>query len=106
LKYRIWEDTGNLYAQADDDYSFPMEYYRYLPDLDGDTIDDSDLQSFVDAFHEAIEYYAKARCSERLKNMKDAIYWDGRFLEKAFDYVLEDEDIALANADLIMEIPG
>jgi hypothetical protein len=105
LKYRIWNDTGNLYAQADDDYTFPLEYYKYLPDL-ADSISDTDLQSFVDDYHEAIEYYAKARCSERLNNKNDAQYWDDRFLKKALEYILEDEQIALANAELIMEFPG
>lgn len=105
LKYRIWNNIGNLYAQADDEYGFPMEYYKYLPELT-DAITDSDLQNFVDAFHEAIEYYAKARCSERLHKFDDAQLWDDRFLRKAFEYILEDEEIALANADLIMEMPG
>ncbi len=115
LQYRIWEDQGKFVIEADDNFSFPMEYYKFFSDLDSDTEpSDSDFQNFLNKAHEAIEYYALARCYERLQNFDVARYYQnddsgfakGKFELKFLDLKHEDIDIALANADLQMGYPG
>jgi hypothetical protein len=55
LQYRIWEDEGKFIIESDDNFSFPIEYYKYFSDLDSDTApSDSDFQNFLNKAHEAI----------------------------------------------------
>ena len=114
IGYRIIGGQGVFDIEADDDYTFLMDYYRYFEDLDDDddkAATDLNFQKFLNKCHEAIEYYAMARSKERLNNIQEALYWQhesplGRFERKALALILEDEQIALANAQLVMEYPG
>ena len=115
LQYRIWEEAGKFHVQSDDAFSFPMEYYKYFADLDDDNApSDSDFQAFLNLVHEAAEYYALARCNERLLNFDVARYYQnsdrrfplGKFELKYKELKKEDEQIGLANADLQMSYPG
>lgn len=117
LNYRIWEEAGKLLISADADFSFPLEYYRYFADLDSDSAPtDSDFQSFLNAVHEAIEFYALARCFERRQKFDVARYYQnenprvtpglGKFELKYKELRKEDIDISLANVDLQMSYPG
>jgi elongation factor P hydroxylase len=115
LNYRVWEEQGRFLIQADDSFTFPMEYFKYFADLDNDTeTSDADFQKFLNRAHEAIEYYALARCYERLQNFNVARYYQndapdlplGKFELKYKQLRKEDIDIALANMDLQMGYPG
>lgn len=112
LQYRIWNGVGVFDIKSDDGYSFPIEYYKYFPDMDSDDAPtDTDFQDFLDKCHEAIEFYALAVAYRRLNNPTMADYYQsenppGKFERKAFALILEDEKMELANADLIMEYPG
>ena len=116
LQYRIWEDQGKFVIESDDSFSFPMEYYKYFNALDDDLEprSDTDFGNFLNKTHEAIEYYALARCYERLQNFDVARYYQnsdprfplGLFEQKFKELRNEDTEIALANADLQMGYPG
>lgn len=115
LNYRIWEEQGKFLISADDSFSFPLEYYKYFSDLDSDTDPtDTDFVKFLNAAHEAIEYYALARCYERMQNFDVARYWQnddprmglGKFELKYKELRMEDIEIGLANVDLQMGYPG
>lgn len=115
LQYRIWEESGKLLIEADDSFSFPMEYYKYFSDIDGDSApSDADFVKFLNKAHEAIEYYGLARCYERMQNFDVARYYqneDPRFPLGKFELEYrklrkEDIDISLANTDLQMGYPG
>ena len=115
LNYRIWEEQGKFLIKSDDSFSFPMEYYKYFSELTADAApSDSDFQTFLNKAHEAIEFFALARCYERLQNFKAAQYYQndnpltglGRFELKYMQIKKEDEEIGLANVDLQMGYPG
>ncbi len=114
LNYRIWEEEGKFVIKSNGAFSFPMEYYKYFEDIaDGET-SDSDFQAFLNKAHAAIEYFAMARCYERVQNFKIAQYYQnddlrfplGKFELKFKQLKKEDEEIALANVDLQMGYPG
>jgi hypothetical protein len=114
LQYRIWEEQGKFLIDADDGFTFPMEYYKYFEDIADDETSDSDFQTFLNKAHEAIEHFAMARCYERVQNFKIAQYYQnddfrfplGKFELKFKQLKKEDEEIALANVDLQMGYPG
>jgi len=115
LNYRVWEDQGKFLISADSSFTFPLEYYKYFSDLDSDDDPtDTDFVAFLNAAHEAIEYYAMARCYERLQNFNVARYYQnddpnlglGKFEAKYKELLNEDIDIQLANVDMKMGYPG
>jgi hypothetical protein len=117
LSYRIWENEGKLIIESSDTFSFPLEYYKYFSDLTADTAPtDPDFQDFLDKAHEAIEFFALARCYERLQKFDVARYYQndnprvasglGKFELKYMQIKKEDEEIGLANVDLQMGYPG
>jgi hypothetical protein len=102
LQYRMWESAGKFHVQSDEAFSFPMEYYKYFADIGDDAPSDTDFVAFLNKTHEAIEYFALARCYERLQNFDVARYYQNKYKELK----KEDTEIALANADLQMGYPG
>jgi hypothetical protein len=114
LQYRMWESAGKFHVQSDEAFSFPMEYYKYFADIGDDAPSDTDFVAFLNKTHEAIEYFALARCYERLQNFDVARYYQnddprfplGKFELKYKELKKEDTEIALANADLQMGYPG
>jgi len=106
LLYRIWHGKGHLYAKADSDYSFPLEYYKWLPALGSDTTPTGDNAAFVDEFREVIEAYAIMKGNRRLKRDDEADRWERRFEKWLASRMDDDLDIELANQDLQMEMMG
>lgn len=115
LNYRIWNQAGKLLISADSDFSFPLEYYKYFSELTDAAITDPDMQNFLNRIHEAVEFYALARCYERLQNFDAALFYQnddprrapyGKFELKYKQLKKEDEEIALANVDMQMSYPG
>jgi len=114
LQYRIWESEGKFYISSDSAFSFPMEYYKYFEDIADAQSTDADFVAFLNKTHEAIEYYALARCYERLQNFQIAQYYQndslsfplGKYELKFKELKKEDVEIEFANADLRMDYPG
>lgn len=106
LLYRIWHGTGYLYAKADKGYSFPLEYYKWLPALNSDTAPTGDNAAFVDEFREVIEAYAIMKGKGRLKQYDEADKWERKFEKRLASRMDDDLDIELANQDLQMQMMG
>lgn len=109
LLYRIWNNTGKLYATADDDYTFPLEYYAWLPAITADTGEEiytSDNQLFLDEIRHFIEFRAIAAGLRRLGKDDRAALHDALADNKLSEMINDDLDIQLANQDLFMEMPG
>lgn len=106
LMYRIWEGTGQLLTEADQDYSFPMEYYRNFTDItDDDDLTGNDLL-FLTEFAEAIEFFAISAGKTKQNKYAESSYWYKKFLMEIGEVQDDDLDIELANQDLQMEMPG
>lgn len=109
MMFRIWLGLGHLYNVANQNYTFRLEYYRWLPEPPTDDKEynlDSNAQYFLDEVYEYIYYFAVARGYDRLKKYDLAAKWDARAEAKRLE--LEDDDIenSLAGIDLKMELPG
>ncbi len=109
LLYRIWGGEGKLYAQADNAYAFPLEYFKWLPAItadEGAEIYIAQNNNFLDEIHEFIGFRAIAAGLRRLNKDDRAQYYDGLAEDKLSELIDDDRDIALANQDLQMEMPG
>lgn len=109
LLYRIWNGTGRLYAQADDAYTALLEYIKWLPGLtadSGESIYTTDNNDFLDEIYEFLELRAIERGYRRLQNFQTAAIYAALAEDKLKELISDDLAIALANQDLIMEIPG
>lgn len=109
LLYRIWQGQGTFPYTADDDYTFSLEYYAWLPEITADTgaaIYTTDNQAFIDEIHKYLEWYAISQGYLRHENYDAAALWDSKAADKLAELIADDEDIALAAIDLKMEIPG
>jgi hypothetical protein len=111
-KYRIWHGQGLFDVAAGNAFTFPLAYIRYLPALDSDADQtDVDFIAFLNKSHEAIEFFALARCYERMNNPQSAVYYQnekppGRFERRVFQLILEDDQASMANVLLQSEYPG
>jgi hypothetical protein len=109
LLYRIWGGVGHLYAEADDDYSFPLEYYCTLPALTADSgaeIYTSKNNALLDEIYEFIQYRAIAAGLRRLAADERAVIYDNLAEARLVELMGYDDDLAYANQDLSMEMPG
>lgn len=109
LLYRIWAGVGNIYAKADDDYTFPLEYYAWLPSLTADSgveIYTTANNSLLDEIRPFIEFRAIAAGLRRLGKDDRANLYDALAESKLSELINDDLDIELANQDLYMEMPG
>ncbi|NNF99482.1 MAG: hypothetical protein HKM93_08900 [Desulfobacteraceae bacterium] len=105
--YRIWGGAGHLYAKADQDYTFPLEYFRWLPTPSETAYADDDrAQAFLNEVHKAIEYFAISAGKRRMGKLDEANYWWDLAEHKRELLEDDDLDIELANMDMQMEIPG
>lgn len=106
LLYRIWGGQGYLYPKASGAFTFPVEYYCWLPALDSDTAPTGKNAEFVDEVHKAIEAWGISEGKRRVKRYDEADYWEGVFERRCNSLENDDLDIELANQDLQMEMPG
>lgn len=109
LLYRIWEGGGKLYAQADAAYTFPLEYYAWLPSITDDTSESiytSANNDFLAEIRKFIEFRAVAEGLRRLGKDDRANVYDALAESKLSELINDDLDIELANQDLYMEMPG
>ncbi|MBC2741588.1 MAG: hypothetical protein HGJ93_00685 [Desulfosarcina sp.] len=106
LMYRIFNGTGYLYGKANEDYTFMLEYVKWLPELTSDDAPTEDNAEFLDAVHKAIEFYAIAEGKRRINQLDVADYWENKAEAKRIELQLDDIDYELAATDLQMEIEG
>lgn len=106
LLYRIWEGQGHLYAKADMDYTFPLEYLKWLPELTSDDAPTGDNAKFVDETHKFMELMGISAGFDRLKKYKLAERWERKAEGKYLELLRDDGAIAQANLDLSMQMPG
>jgi len=114
LMYRIWEGEGKLYGSADEDYTFLMEYYKWLSDIESDIApSDTDTQNLLDKVYRCVEAFAIAEGKRRQKKFDEANYWQndsvsnpGIYEKRLKRLIHDDIENSLANADLFMELPG
>jgi hypothetical protein len=109
LLYRVWEGVGRLYAQADNAYTFMLEYIAWLPEItadSGDLIYTAKNNSFLDTVYPFLELRAVEAGLRRLNNDERADGYDTRAERMLRRLIADDIDIALANQELIMEMPG
>jgi len=102
MRYRIWAGTGYIYPTAESAFTFDLEYYAWLDDID----DDEKTNDLLDELHKVIFYGVLADCFERLGNEKKADYYEGKFLYALEEAIDDDIYIAMAGQDLQMQIPG
>jgi hypothetical protein len=107
LLFRIWGGTGYLYAQADQDYTFNLEYIRWITEpSDNEYTSDDNAQSFIDECYDFHEYKALAAGYRRLNKFDSAKEYEQLAQVKRLELEHDDIGIALAGIDLKMELPG
>lgn len=107
VRYRIWNNTGHVYPKAAGAIAFAFEYVRWLPaPTDAVNTADAPAQAFLNEVYEYIERKAVAAGFRRKKNYKDADYWDTIAAYKRRELERADVNIAMANVDMQMQLPG
>jgi hypothetical protein len=109
LHFRIWAGQGYLYDTADQDFTFRLEYIRWLPEPPTDDEaygSDTQAQAFLDMVYEFLYFTAIARGYDRFKKYDLAEKWDSRAKSVRMELEHDDLENALSGIDLKMEMPG
>lgn len=109
LLFRIWKGVGQLYAKADQAYTFNLEYYRWLPQPptnDAVYSADDQAQNFLNDTQRYLVLKGQEEGFRRKGHEKRADKYELRARRQRIDLQNDDIENALAGIDLKMEMPG